>query len=188
MVKVALIIASVRNNRFGEQPATWVVEKIKQRHDVELDVIDLKEVNLPHFHDDPTTSDVIDKWNERLQDVDGYIFVTPEYNHAIPASLKDALDHAYDPWNYRPMVAVSYGFDAGGARAVEQLRDVAAELRMFGLRDAIHIVNYPKFLDDKGTFQPSQGMDKTADTMLDELIFWANALKQPRQERLKNSE
>src|SRR5665213_1973426 len=145
MPHIQIILGSTREGRSGEKVAKWVAKHASARTDFTSEVLDLKEFNLPFFDSakSPGSSGIIapaaTAWSEAVAKGDGYIIVTAEYNHGYPAPLKNALDHLYKEWNNKPVAFVGYGGMAGGSRAVEQLRQVVAELRMISIRECVLI-------------------------------------------------
>ena len=145
-IKIKVIIGSTRQSRFSEKPAHWIYEETKKKDGVAVELLHLRDYPMP-FYDQPITpsqsagkyaNDIVKKWAQKIGEGDGFIIVTPEYNHGYPAVLKNALDSIYQEWNRKPVGFVSYG-SALGARSVEQLRQVAIELQMVPIRSAIHI-------------------------------------------------
>src|SRR5689334_15901677 len=136
-LNIKVIVGSTRANRFSEQPAHWIFEAAKKRAELEVELVDLRDYPLPFFEEglppgaakDNYTNPAVVKWRDKVKEGDGYIFVTPEYNHGYPAVLKNALDYTYGPWGRKAAAFVSWG-GAGGTRGVEQLRLVAIELNM----------------------------------------------------------
>lgn len=186
MIKLKVIAGSSRPGRFNIQPATWVAELAKKRNDVEVELVDLQEVNLP-FLDEANPAlmhkyekEHTKKWAEKIGEADAYIMVTPEYNHSYAPVLKNAIDYLQYEWNNKPVAFVSYGSIAGGARAVEHLRGVAAEMRLFDIKEAIYLPNYWENLDKEGKYQFNDRHEKTAEGMLDTLLFWAETMKEAR--------
>jgi len=118
------------------------------------------------------------KWTAKIGEADGFIFTVAEYNHGYPAVLKNAFDYVGREWNKKPVAFVGYG-TVGGARAVDQLRPVVAEQQMVSIRTAVHMVNPWRLLDEKGILK-TESFDATADQMLDQLVWWADALKAAR--------
>lgn len=186
MTKILILTGSMRPGRFNPQAANWILAQVKKRKGIEVELVDIAELNLP-FLDEPTpplmhqySKEHTKNWAEKVGPADGFIFVTPEYNHSTSAALKNAIDYLNLEWNYKPVSFVSYGSMAGGARAVEHLRGVAGELRMFDLREQVLLPNYWENFNEKGEFQFTERHEKEANTMLDELCYWANALKEAR--------
>src|SRR5690606_8391189 len=103
--KIAIIIGSTRDVRYGIKPAEWVHAAASKRSDMEVQLVDLQEFPPPFFNEmasnacAPPEDETGRRWQEKVGGFDGYIFVTPEYNRSIPAALKNALDFAYPEWN-----------------------------------------------------------------------------------------
>lgn len=121
-----------------------------------------------------------EKWAEKVGEADGYIFITPEYNHGYPAVLKNALDYVYNQWNNKPAAFVSYGGVAGGTRSVQQLRQVVVELQMVPIRAGVHIPAYWENLDQNGNLK-TESLKNSAEAMFDQLIWWAEVLQKARE-------
>jgi NAD(P)H-dependent FMN reductase len=143
-LKIAVIVGSVRPTRQGDKPAKWIAELAKQTGDFDVELVDLIDYPLPLFDAPasdlwaPTPNEVAAKWQAKLSEFDGYIFVTAEYNRSIPGALKNAIDWAYKPFIKKAVAYVGYG-SVGGARAVEHLRNVMVELQAASVRHAVHI-------------------------------------------------
>ncbi|HEV2403664.1 MAG TPA: NAD(P)H-dependent oxidoreductase [Candidatus Saccharimonadales bacterium] len=146
MLTIQVIIGSTRSGRFSEKPAHYIYDELQKQQSITAELIDLRDWPLPFF-DEPAsprmakgtyTNPLGKKWAAKVGEADGYIIVTPEYNHGYPAVLKNALDWAFYEWNKKPVGFVSYG-SVGGARVIEQLRQVVIELQMIPLHGAIHI-------------------------------------------------
>ena len=182
--RIQIILASTRDKRFGDKVAKWVESVAKQRGDMDVELLDLKEWNLPMFHGDPPSGgtyqdDTIKRWAEKIAQGDGYVIVTPEYNHGYPAPLKNALDCIYHEWKYKAAGLVSYGGGAGGARAAEQLRLVLAELHVASVREALVLPGVWSQFDESGK-PKDPSMDKRLNVVLADLLWWATALKEAR--------
>ncbi|MGH8991335.1 MAG: NADPH-dependent FMN reductase [Acidimicrobiia bacterium] len=181
-IRVAVIIGSTREGRFGPTVARWFAEQAGRRGDLDIDVIDLAETGLPAvFPQD--RGGVVEAYVERLGRADAFVVVTPEYNHGYPAGLKQAIDLAKRPWEAKPVGFVSYGGMSGGLRAVEQLRQVFAELHAVTVRDTVSFHNFPQLFGPSGQLLDPTGPDAAAKKMLDQLAWWASALRTARQER-----
>lgn len=186
-VKIKVITGSVRPGRFNIQPATWITELAGKHPDLDVEMIDLKELDLP-FYDEPKPAmmgnyelDHTKKWAKIIGEADGFIFVTAEYNHSYTPVLANAINYLNAEWNYKPVSFVSYGSMAGGARAVEHLRGVAGELRMFDLREQVLIPNYYFRTDEEGKYEFSEQEEQTANTMIAELASWTQKMKLARE-------
>jgi len=196
MIKVKIIIGSTRQNRFSEKPAQWIFEEAKKLKGVEAELLDLRDYPMPFF-DSPTPSsmaqgkysnEIVQKWAEKINEADAFIIVTPEYNHGYPAVLKNALDWLYPEWNKKAVGFVSYG-SAVGARSVEQLRQVAIELQMVPIRNAIHIPFeiFMAAMMGKGPTGPEMfkpiresAMGDRVQIFFDDLLWTAKTLKSAR--------
>lgn len=190
-VKLAVIVGSTRQNRFSEKPAKWISGEVQKLEGVEAQYWDLREHALPYYDEPFSPSTVqgaypnpqIQKWAEKVAWADGFIVVTPEYNHGYPAVLKNAFDCVYKEWNNKPIGFVSYG-SVGGARSVEQLRLVAIELQMAPIRTGVHIPGATVFPIMMGKAEWNTELEASlkpnADTMLGQLLWWTKALKAAR--------
>jgi NAD(P)H-dependent FMN reductase len=184
MVKIAVIIGSTRPGRNGEQVARWVLENAQKRTDAQFELVDIKDYNLPLL-DEPVPASFhqysqghTKKWAEKIAQFDGFIFVTPEYNHAISGALKNALDYLYAEWNNKAAGMVAYG-GVGGARAVENLRLILGELQIADVRTAVHLSLFTDF-ENFSVFKPAPVQADTLKTLLDQLVSWSTALKTVR--------
>jgi NAD(P)H-dependent FMN reductase len=144
-LKIQVILGSTRQSRFGDKPAHYILGELAKRPDVQAELVDLRDWPLPFF-DHPvspirakiTEPPIVPKWAAKVGEADGFVMITPEYNHGYSAVLKNALDWVYTEWTKKPVGFVGYG-SLGGARAIEQLRQVVIELDMVPIRQAIHI-------------------------------------------------
>jgi NAD(P)H-dependent FMN reductase len=185
MIKIKILTGSNRPGRFNIQPATWITNIAKRRKDIEVELLDLQEINLP-FLDEPAspsmrqyTKQHTKDWSAKIDEADGFIFVTPEYNHSYSAVLKNAIDCLYYEWNFKPVSFVSYG-TVGGARAVEDLLGVAREIKLYDLREQVMFPLYWNNLNDKHEYQFNEKDVASANALLDSLVFWANEMKESR--------
>lgn len=184
MIKLAIILGSTRPQRNGEQVGTWFHDIAKQRKDVDVEYIDLRDVNLPFLDEGVPPSmgqyshDHTKQWAKRIASFDGFVMITPEYNHGTSAVLKNALDFIYAEWNNKAVGFVSYG-SAGGARAVEQLRLIVAELQMASVRNQVMLNLFTDF-ENMSKFTPAAHQEKAANNLLDQLVTWSKAMKTVR--------
>lgn len=185
MVKIAIILGSTRPNRNGEAVARWTHDKAKARSDAQFELIDLKQVDLPML-DEPIppsqgryTHQHTKDWAARIAGFDGFVFVTPEYNHGTSAALKNAIDFIYAEWNNKAAGFVGYG-SAGGARAVEHLRLVMAEVQVATVRSQVQLSLFTDF-ENYSVFKPGPQHEPALKAMLDQLVAWAGALKTLRE-------
>jgi NAD(P)H-dependent FMN reductase len=181
-IRVAIIIGSTREGRFGPTVARWFAEQTAQRDDMVVDLVDLAEMDLPAAYPKQFGPEVR-AYLARLDEADAFVVVTPEYNHSFPAALKQAIDLGKREWQAKPVAFVSYGGMSGGLRAVEHLRQVFAELHAVTMRDTVSFHNYRQQFDPSGQPVDAAGTGAAAKTMLDQLAWWAVALRTARAER-----
>ena len=188
-LKIAIVISTTRATRFGHKPAEWVKAIAAERSDMRVEILDLRDYPMPFFDEVasnawvPTTNEVAQRWQKKVAEFDGFIFVTAEYNHGIPAVLKNALDYAYPEWNKKAAALVGYGA-VGGSRAVEQLRLVAAELQLATIRTGVYIqgADFMATLREGKDLKDITHLQQGVRDMLDQLAWWTQALKTARQQ------
>ncbi len=191
MLKFALIIGSTRPNRLADKVAPWVAEGAKARDDFTLDVLDLRDANLPFFNEPASplftggsySEPAAEAWRQKIGAYDGYIATVAEYNHGPTAALKNAFDSAYFEWFRKPVGFVGYG-GVGGARAIEVMRGVAIELQMAPLKHEVNIGGEPflgLLLHDK-QMSDYPFLDDSRTQLFDNLVWWAGALKAAREQ------
>jgi NAD(P)H-dependent FMN reductase len=189
--KILIVLGSTRQNRQGETVARWISERANARADARFELIDLRDWPLPFLQNPMPPAlgrydDTTQPWADKIGAADGFVFVTPEYNHGYPAVLKNALDHLYREWGYKPAAIVSYGVAGGGVRAGEQLRQVLIELRMVPVRDQVGVSPNGQAFDERGRVRDER-LERMAITMLDELVWWAATLRPARLLRSASS-
>jgi len=185
---IGIVIGSTREGRFSERAAAWFYAIAARRTDLSVEIIDLRDYPLPFFDEPaspawvPPKNPVAERWTTKLAELDGIVFVTPEYNHGYSAVLKNALDYAFQPFNRKPAAFVGYG-GVGAARAIEQLRMVAVELQMAPIPKSVNI-GMAEFL---GIWQQGKDfvdfphLEQAAVALLDDLSWWSLTLKTGRQ-------
>lgn len=181
MTKIAIILGSTRPQRIGEPVARWVHEVAATRGDAEFSMIDLRDAGLPLL--DEPLSPIMGRyeqphtvrWAETVRPFDGFVFVTPEYNHGIPGALKNAIDFLHQEWHHKAAGFVGYGGD-GGVRAVEQLRQVLGQLRVAAVADQVALSVFTDFADFT-VFTPRPEHEAALQAMLSQVIAWAEALR-----------
>ncbi|MCU0803010.1 MAG: NAD(P)H-dependent oxidoreductase [Rhodobacteraceae bacterium] len=184
--KIAIIIGSTRAHRFADIPAQWMLAQAQARGDMDAEIVDLRDFNLPMFDAPasdaymPASDPAVVAWQNKIAGYDGYIFVVAEYNHSVTGPLKNAVDQAYVAWAKKPMTAIAYG-SMGGARALEHLRLIAVELQMVPTRNAVHIGGgdfwkvHPG-VGGSGNLADIEGaLTGSAKASLDDLAWWAKA-------------
>ncbi|MDQ1640796.1 MAG: hypothetical protein QOJ90_147 [Actinomycetota bacterium] len=184
MIRIGIILGSTRPNRNGEQVAKWVLENAARREDAEFELIDLRDYPLPHLDEPMPPSfgqyqkEHTRQWAATIASFDGFVIVTPEYNHGTSGVLKNAIDFLYAEWNNKAVGFVSYGA-VGGARAVEHLRLVAGELQMADVRQQVALSMLTEF-ENFSVFKPGDYNLPALTTMLDQVIAWSGALAHVR--------
>ena len=182
--KIAVIIGTTREGRFGDTIARWFMGVASAREDMEFELLDLRDYSLPFLTEPvPPAAGKVDPaaetWAAKIESADGFVMLTPEYNRGYPAVLKNAIDHLYQQWNTKAIGFVSYGGGAGGARAVEQLRLVAIEMQMAPIREGVVIPMARMAFDESG--QPTNPtLNDRATSMLNQLAWWTTALRAAR--------
>ena len=180
MTQIGIILGSTRPNRNGEQVAKWVLDIASRRNDANYELVDLRDYPLPHL-DEPLPpslgqyqNDHTKEWADKIASFDGFVIVTPEYNHSTSGVLKNAIDYLYAEWNNKAVGFVSYGA-AGGARAAEHLRLVAGELQMADVRQQVVLSLVTEF-ENFRTFKPRNYNVAALNALLDQVVAWSMAL------------
>ena len=189
MLNLKIIIASTRPGRKAPSIAAWFTEIAKKHAEFNVEVLDLLQINLP-FMDEPNHP-VMQKyeqqhtkdWSATITGGDVFVIVTSEYNYSFPASIKNAIDYLSKEWSYKAVAFVSYGGVSGGTRAVQALKQVVTAVGMMPLPQGVAIPAFTKHIDEHGKFMNDPGLDKSADSMLDELYKWGVALKGMRDSK-----
>ena len=180
MTRIAIILGSTRPGRNGEAVANWVYDIAKQRDDADYELVDIADYNLPHLDEalPPSLGQYAHPhtkaWAAKIDSFDGFVFVTPEYNHSTSGALKNAIDFLYKEWNNKAAGFVSYG-SVGGARAVEHLRLVMGELQVADVRAQVALSLYTDF-KDFAQFNPAPHQAQAVGTVLDQVVAWSGAL------------
>jgi NAD(P)H-dependent FMN reductase len=184
MLKVGIITGSTRPNRKSRDVAQWVFEIARKRGDAEYEIVDIEDFELPLL-DEPMPPSMgqyqqphTKRWAAKIASLDAFVFVTPEYNHSISAALKNAIDFLFAEWKDKAAGFVSYG-GAGGARAVEHLRLVLAEVNVATVRAQVLLSLMTDF-EQYTTFKPHPHHEKSVGIVLDQVVAWGGALKQLR--------
>jgi len=186
MTRIGIIIGSTRPGRNGEQVGRWVHQQAARRTDATFELIDLLDYPLPHL-DEPLPPSLgqyqnlhTQEWAAKIASYDGFVMVTPEYNHSTSGVLKNAIDYLFAEWNNKAVGFVAYGA-VGGARAIEHLRLVAGELKMADVRTGVALSLFSDF-EDFSRIQPGPHQLQALTTMLDELLAWSAALAPLREQ------
>ena len=190
--KIALIISSTRDSRWADKPAQWALTHMQARDDIDVELVDLRDFDLPFFNEVasnayvPTQDPRAVRWQQEIARFDGYVFLVAEYNRSITGALKNALDQDYVNWGKKPMGVIGYG-SVGAARAIEQLRLMAIELQMVPVRAGVHIGGSDFFR--VSAYNPNPEPMETLDgilagsvkDMLDQVSWYAGILKPARE-------
>jgi NAD(P)H-dependent FMN reductase len=187
MVRIGVVLASMRQGRRGENFAKWIHHLVAERPGVEAELLDLRDyplsgytyAEMPSAIEAKYEHEIMRLWSEKVHGMDGFVLVTPEYNHGYPGQLKNALDHVSKGWWYKPVGFVGYGGMASGARAVMQLKAVCVELRMVPVRGEVNVRLIGLELDESQ--RPKDPLyARTSKAMIDQLLWWAVATKNSR--------
>jgi len=187
-VRIGIIIGSTRPGRVGDQVAKWVHEQATARDDADFEIVDLADFALPHLDEAMPASmgqyanDHTKAWADKIASFDGFVFVTPEYNHSTSGSLKNAIDFIYAEWNDKAAGVVSYGVSMG-LRAAEHLRLIMGELQIADVRQQVGFSLVTDF-ENFSTFAPGPQHAKGITTLLDQLVAWSGALQGVRAAKL----
>ena len=187
MLKIAIIIGSTRPGRKGEAVGKWAYDIARKRNDAEFELVDIADFNLPLL-DEPMppmfgqySHAHTRAWSAKIASFDGYVFVTPEYNHGTCAALKNAIDFLYQEWTNKAAGFIAYG-GAMGARAVESLRLVMAELQVATVRAQVGLSLFTDF-ENFTVFKLTEMQEQNVNGMLDQVIAWSGALRPLRDQR-----
>lgn len=178
-IRLALIYGSARQKRFGDKVMAWAQSSINQHQEFDAEILDPRDF-FTVVENDSTNGRDVSLLAKRIEQADAFIIVTPEYNHGYPAHLKMLIDSAYFEWNAKPVAFISYGGLSGGIRAVEQLRQVFAELHAVTIRDSVSFANVWDQFDQQGKLIRSQRAEKAMASMLAQLRWWASTLRTAR--------
>jgi len=185
MLRIAVIIGSTRPGRKGEAVARWAYEIAKKRSDAEFELVDIQDFNLPLL-DEPMppvmgkyTQDHTRQWSAKIASFDAFVFVTPEYNHATSGALKNAIDFLHGEWVNKAAGFIGYG-GTMGARAIENLRLILAELQVATVRSQVGLSMYTDF-ENFTLFKPAPMQEGAVNSMLNQVVAWGGALKTLRE-------
>ncbi|NUT46031.1 MAG: NAD(P)H-dependent oxidoreductase [Saccharothrix sp.] len=176
MIRIGIVLGSTRPGRRGEQVARWVEERAGRRGDAEFEVVDLLDHPLPHLDELPGEyrQPHTRAWAAAIASFDGFVVVTPEYNHSAPGALKNAMDFLRAEWRDKAIGFVSYG-GVGGARAVEQLRLMCGAMEMADVTAQVTLSFATEF-EDLAVLRPGEHSVAALDKVLDQVVAWSAAL------------
>ncbi|PZQ89074.1 MAG: NADPH-dependent FMN reductase [Leifsonia xyli] len=187
-LRIGIIIGSTRPTRVGNQVAEWIATHANRLGDAHYEIVDLAEIDLPLLDEPRSASqghyehEHTHAWAERIAPLDGFVFVTPEYNHAPGAALLNALSYLYGEWNNKAAALASYGFSAAGARAADMLRPVLGELQIADVRQQL-LFSLPVDFEGFSTFAPGEHHISSVQAMVGQLESWAGAMRVVREQK-----
>jgi len=193
--RIGIILGTTRPARFADKPANWLLELAGRREDANFEIVDLRDYPMPFFEEDrspafatPTHPDVV-RWAHKMAELDGYIFVTAEYNHSISGVLKNAMDFLQPEVWRKPASFLGYG-GTGAARAVEHLRGILAEMQVATLKFTVHVgmVEFLGVARDGKSIGDFPYLVDSANKMLDDIVWWSRTLAAGRQETERETE
>lgn len=181
-----VILGSIREQRSGDKVARWFMQAVQQNTNANLELLDLKDYPLPLYADavsashrqGPHANPDVQRWLDKVSAADGYIVITPEYNHSYSSVLKNAMDYAYHEWTNKAVGLVSYGGASGGLRAAEHLRQVVGELHMYDVRDQVAIQFVWEAFDEAGNLKlHAENQAKLANIVVDDVARLTQKLR-----------
>jgi NAD(P)H-dependent FMN reductase len=187
MPKLYVIAVSTRKGRAGFPLSKWILERAKSHGGFDVELVDLKEENLPMFDEAnhprlrQYEHEHTKRWSAKIDAADAFVFVTPEYDHGTPPSLVNALIYLVQEWAHKPVGFVSYGGPAGGTRAVQMVKPMMSALKMVALLESVSAPLFHHSIDEQGTFKANELQESHAKLMLDALVKWTHALAKMRE-------
>lgn len=179
-LNIGIILGSTREGRVSPQVGKWIKKIADERNDANYEIVDIADYNLPFLGTTDGTEKGIADWSNKIESLDGFIFIVQEYNHSITGALKNALDISKrEAWNNKGAGIVSYG-SAGGARAAEHLRGICAELQIADVRNHVVLSLFTDF-ENYANFKPAEHHKDNVNLMIDQVLAWSNALKTLRK-------
>lgn len=174
-LNIGIILGSTREGRVSPQVGEWIKQVADERGDAHYEIVDISDYNLPFVGTTDGTEPGIKAWNDKINELDGFVFIVQEYNHSITGALKNAIDFLREAWHDKSAGIVSYG-STGGARAAEHLRGILAELKIADVRVHPTLSLFTDF-ENFTTFKPAELHLVNVNGMLDQVIEWGTALK-----------
>lgn len=186
-LRLGVVLTTTRPNRFGDIPGQWILRLAQQRSDWDAELVDLRDYPMPLFSEPgaplyaPIQDEVGKRFSAKMRELDGYLFVTAEYNHSVTGAIKNALDYLQPEVHRKPATFVGYG-STGGSRAVEHLRHILAEMQVATLKHTVHLTRHEMLgmLREGKTMADYPYLTELAQPMLDELTWWMRTLKAGR--------
>ena len=193
MYTLGIIIGSTRPARKGIAVAEWIINVAKEHTNFKVEVMDLKEINLPFLDEQhhprlkKYEHEHTKQWSRQVENADAFIFVSPEYNYGFSAPLKNAIDYLFAEWQYKPVGFVTYGGISGGIRALQMIKQVVTGLNMIPVVEAVNIPHFIKFLDSNHKFIATEEQQKAANNMLLSIEKWTSAMQVMRGKNIPAS-
>ncbi len=189
-LRIGIVISTTRPGRYADEPTRWLLKHLEAFPQIDAETLDLRDYPMPFFEEEtspayaPPHCAQARAWAAKVAEMDGFIFVTAEYNRSIPGVLKNALDYAYHEFNRKPAAFLGYG-GVGAARAIEQLRLICVELQLAPLRNAVHIgmEQYLATTSGNRRLEDFEFLNVSATSMIGDLIWWMRALGAARHEQ-----
>lgn len=191
-MKVAIVLGSTRPERQSLKFAMWILKSAQQVDGFDVEIVDLADYPLtmfdetisPRYNPNRKPSASTQKWLDKIATFDSYIFVSPEYNHSIPAVLKNALDYLTYELLHKPSAVATHG-SVGGARAAVHLKEILSESRTVVIPNSVAVVGASSLIDDDGNLDAEAkanpyGPQAALDSLLTELKWYSQALKNAR--------
>lgn len=186
MPVISVIVGSTREGRFSEKPAEWIMSLMKKREDIDARLLDLRDYPMPFFDQayTPATpgrpafeNEVVKRWTAAIAESDGFVVVSPEYNYGPSAVLKNAIDWVYPEWRRKAVGFVGWG-SVGGARGIQQLREIAVELQLAPIKSSVNIPVATLMAHFQGGDVAAglAELNQFAGLMIDDLLWWTNTL------------
>ncbi|GAB4027473.1 NADPH-dependent FMN reductase [Spirosoma koreense] len=186
-LRIGIILGSTRPGRRGDQLASWILDTAQHHGGARYELIDLADYHLGNLDEpgNPTLQQYQHEhtriWGKLIDSFDGYVFITPEYNHSIPGALKNALDYVYKEWNDKAAGIVCYGGWAAGCRAAEALRIILPELQLATVRAQVCVSTHATF--ETGVFVPTAPLTTAVTLMFTQLLAWAKGMRSVREQK-----
>lgn len=183
MKKLKVITSTTREGRRGIIVAQWITEFAKKHSDFDIELLDLKQINLP-LMDEPNHPRLqkyihhhTKNWSAKIDEADAFIITLGEYNYSMPAPIKNAIDYLFVEWQNKPLGIVSYGGISGGLRSSQMLKQVVTTMNMMPLTQQVILNSFEKLINENDEFIPTEAIERSAVSMLNELEKWAEIMK-----------
>lgn len=183
MYKLKIISSTVRPGRKGPVVAAWIADLARNTGDFDVEVLDLGEINLPVMNESkhPVMKQYehehTKQWSAKIEEADAFVFVTAEYDHGYPASLRNAIEYLVHEWAYKAAGLVSYGGISAGTRASNDLKRDLITMKVIPLAEQVNVPMFTQFINDQDQFSANEVSLKAAEAMLKSIVRWTKGLK-----------